>query len=77
VDAVNGLKALVLSKLAVPADTAIAVNEILCNDPGCPGIETVVLVMIPGQKTRALKVQKPLAEVTEADVAAMLAPPQE
>jgi hypothetical protein len=33
----------------------VKVSEIACNDPACPGLETVILVMRPGQKTRAYK----------------------
>ncbi|WP_154678250.1 hypothetical protein [Microvirga massiliensis] len=43
-------------------------NEIVCRDASCPGIETIILVMVPGQRTRACKISKPLEEVTEADV---------
>ena len=57
---------------AVP-DITIAVNEIVCLDPGCPGTETVILVMAPGRKTRAAKIAKPVDEVTEDDVAEALA----
>lgn len=48
-------------------------SEIDCADPGCPGLETVILLMPPGGKGRAVKVGKPMAEVTEQDVAAALA----
>ena len=58
---------------AVP-DATIAVNEIVCLDPGCPGTETVILIMHPGRKTRAAKIGKPVDEVTEADVVAALTP---
>ncbi len=63
-----------LARAAIPAapETAFAVNEIACNDPGCPGIETVILVMEPGRKTRAVKVARPLDEVTEQDIRAAL-----
>ncbi|MBM6594891.1 hypothetical protein [Microvirga pudoricolor] len=54
-------------RAALP-EASYAVNEIACTDPGCPGIETVILVMEPGRKTRAVKVQKPLDEVSEQDV---------
>jgi hypothetical protein len=57
---------------AVPEAT-VAVNEIVCLDPGCPGPETVILIMQPGRKTRAAKVGKPIDEVTEEDVAEALA----
>lgn len=65
---IERVKALARAALEASPDTAFAVNEIACNDPGCPGIETVILVMEPGVKTRAYKVTKPLSEVTEQDV---------
>lgn len=49
------------------------VNEILCPDPSCPGLETIILVMRAGRKTQAAKVEKPLAEVTRAEVETALA----
>ncbi|TCO10179.1 hypothetical protein EV666_11552 [Camelimonas lactis] len=49
-------------------ETRFSVNEIICRDPSCPGTETVILVMAPGAKTRALKIARPMAEVTEQDV---------
>jgi len=71
-EAVERVKDLARRALQPPAETAFAVNEIACNDPACPGIETVILVMEPGRKTRALKVAKPLDEVTEQDIGAAL-----
>ena len=66
--AVERVKELARSALQLSSDTAFAVNEIACNDPGCPGLETVILVMEPGRKTRALKVPKSLDEVVEQDI---------
>ena len=54
--------------------TVLTVSEIACADPSCPGDETVILIMEPGRKTCAVKVQLPLAEVTEEDVRAVLQP---
>ncbi|MFO1146947.1 MAG: hypothetical protein U1E62_01120 [Alsobacter sp.] len=34
---------------------SVAVNEIACTDPACPGLETVILVMRAGEKTAACK----------------------
>ncbi len=62
------IKAWTRAALDAADDTAFAVNEIACNDPGCPGVETVILVMQPGRRTRACKVQKALDDVTEQDV---------
>ncbi len=71
-EAIERVKAIARAALRVSPETALAVNEIACNDPGCPGIETVILVMEPGQKTRALKVKKPLDDVMEQDILAAL-----
>jgi hypothetical protein len=72
--AVDRVKDLARAALRVSPDTAFAVNEIACTDPGCPGIETVILVMEPGRKTRALKVAKPLDEVMDQDILKALDP---
>jgi hypothetical protein len=66
--AVQRVKDWTRSALQAAPDTAFAVNEIACTDPSCPGIETVILVMEPGVKTRAYKVAKALDEVTEQDI---------
>lgn len=73
-EGIERVKDLARSALRASPETAFAVNEIVCNDPGCPGLETVILVMEPGQKTRALKVQKTLDEITEQDIRAALDP---
>ena len=70
--AVERVKDLARAALSPPPGTAFAVNEIACNDPACPGIETVILVMEPGRKTRAVKVMKPLDGVTELDIRSAL-----
>ena len=72
-EAIARVKAWAIAILDEGAETTVAVNEIVCLDPGCPGTETVSLVMAPGRKTRAAKVGKPVDEVTEDDVAGALA----
>jgi hypothetical protein len=71
-EAVRRVKEWTRQGLGATPETAIVVNEIACNDPACPGVETVVLVMEPGRKTRAYKVQKPVDDVTEPDIARAL-----
>jgi hypothetical protein len=41
--------------LSLGEDDTVAVNEIACTDPACPGLETVILVMRKGEKTQAFK----------------------
>lgn len=62
------VKGFVFEALGRNPDIAISVSEIVCADPGCPGEETVILVMAPQRKTAACKVGKALALVTEDDV---------
>ncbi len=62
--------------LCLSDEATVAVNEIVCADPACPGLETVVLVMEPGRRTRALKIAKAAAEVTDEDLGAAAAAPQ-
>jgi len=70
----EALKTRLRERLALAPDDGLAVNEIACADPGCPaGIETVVLIMRRGERTRALKILKPMGEVEDADIAAALA----
>jgi len=62
------VKAYVFEALGRNPEVGISVSEIVCADPGCPGEETVILVMVPMKKTAACKVGKALALVTEDDV---------
>lgn len=62
------VKRMAFDALGASPDVAVVVNEIVCTDPGCPGTETVILIMEPGRKTRASKVAKPVDKVTEQDV---------
>jgi hypothetical protein len=71
-DASAQVKRQVRELLDLPENAVIAVNEILCADPACPGTETVILVMTPGEKTRAFKVQMGLAELTQEALAQAL-----
>jgi hypothetical protein len=70
--AAERLKRLVRNLLGLPEAAAVAVNEIICADPACPGTETVILVMKPGEKTRAYKLPMALAEVTDEALAGAL-----
>jgi hypothetical protein len=72
--AIQEVKRWAREALQTAPDTAFAVNEIACTDPSCPGVETVILVMTPGVKTRACKIRKALDEVTEQDVREALTP---
>lgn len=69
------IKAQVAEILALGPETTISVSEIDCGDVSCPGLETVILVMTPGARTRAYKIAGALGGVDEAAVRSALAMP--
>ena len=56
------------------ADTAtVLVTELRCTEPGCPPLETVIALLSADGPATQYKLHKAVAEVTEADVAALAA----
>ena len=75
-DAALELKVRVRTLINADDDTAVSVSvsERVCGDPGCGGTRTIVLMMHPGRATEAVKIDKPLEQVTQSDLADALAP---
>lgn len=71
--AAGRVKEAVIAALALSEADAVSVNEIACRDPGCPDVETVVLVMRAGRPTAAFKIRRPLDDVAASDIAALCA----
>lgn len=63
------VKGWVVTALGLGERDQVTVNEIECVDPACPGLETVILVMRSGEKTRALKFTGSLVTITQPMVA--------
>jgi hypothetical protein len=63
------LKARVQAAFSLSDADTVAINEIACPDPGCPDLETVILIMRAGHKTRAVKIAGPMVHVSDADLA--------
>jgi hypothetical protein len=61
------------AEAALPEGTAVSVSELACAEPGCPPVETVILVMAPGRPTRPVRLHRPAAGLREGDVLAALA----
>lgn len=67
------VRELTVSILALADDVVVKVNEINCVDPACPGQETIILIMVPGARTRALKIRAPVEEVDAASISSAVA----
>jgi len=70
--AADRIKMWVREALSLSDEVAVTVSEINCRDPGCPGVETAILVMVPDLPTRMIRIACPLAEVRLADLEAVL-----
>ena len=73
-DAALELKLYARTVISADDDTVISVSERDCGDPGCGGTRTIVLMMHPGRTTEAVKIDKPLEQVTQSDMSEALAP---
>jgi hypothetical protein len=54
--------------------TVVSISERDCGDPGCAGARTTLLIMHPGRSTEAVKIDKPLEQITRTDLSDALAP---
>lgn len=71
-DATERVKTLARALADLPAGTELTASEIVCLDPACPGTETVLLVMRPTQRTRAVKLAGPASAITEQQLRSAL-----
>jgi len=55
---------------SLPAETSVTVAELRCAEAGCPDVETVIGLLVPGA-ARKYKLLKPVAEVTREDIFAL------
>ncbi len=48
----------------------VMVNELACNEPGCPPIETVVALLRQGEPPWQVKVHKAVVDISDDDLLA-------
>jgi hypothetical protein len=53
---------------ALAGDASVVVSELRCSEPGCPPVETVVLVARQAGETFQIKLAMPAADVTFTDL---------
>ncbi len=58
----------VQTSLEFPPDAPIVIKEVPCVKPGCPPIETALMVFLKGEPPRLYKIQKTINDVTFDDV---------
>ena len=55
-------------------ETVVSISERDCGDPGCGGVRTIVLILHPRRPAEAVKIDKPLEQITQTDLFDALAP---
>jgi len=73
-DAALELKLYARTVISADDDTVISVSERDCGDPDCGGARTIVLIMHPRRPTEAVKIDKPLEQITQTELSDALAP---
>lgn len=70
IEATRRVKAWAREVLAVEPDTVVTVTELACSEAGCAPVETVIVLLPPGERARRASIHKALPDVTRDDVAA-------
>jgi transcriptional regulator of NAD metabolism len=56
------------AKYNLSDDDGLSISEIACSHPECGDAETAILIFKKGEKTRAVKILKPLSKVDLTDL---------
>jgi hypothetical protein len=60
------LKAQVADLLNLDSETTISFNQIQCREPGCPPVETAIIILT--QPTQQYKIHKAISDISTADL---------
>ena len=71
-NAVRKLKEQARTAINADDETIVTISERDCGDPGCGGVRTIVLIMHPTRPTEAVKIDKPLEQITQTDLSEAL-----
>ena len=67
-NAVRKLKEQARTAINADDETIVTISERDCGDPDCGGVRTIVLIMHPRRPTEAVKIDKPLEQITQTDL---------
>ncbi len=64
--ALHQLKAQIADLLQLDAETAISINQLQCKEPGCPPIETAIIIFT--QPAEQYNIHKAIGDITTTDL---------
>jgi hypothetical protein len=70
-EAAAALKVRVRQMLMLPEDAVVMITELRCTEPGCPPLETVIVVMADGE-SKQYKIHKAMVDLQDADLIQVL-----
>ena len=70
------LKAWVRELMRVDHSALLLVNELACEDPDCPDVETSIVLSLAPKEFLTFSIPKPAGEVTRADLVQALTQPR-
>ena len=66
--AIRAIKQMARGIFDAAEDDVIVVSELKCSEPGCPPLETVVVLLKAGAQPRQIKLHKAAVDVNEDDL---------
>jgi len=70
------LKSWVRELMRVDDSALVVINELACEDPDCPDVETSIVLSLAPKEYLTFSIPKPAAEVTRADLVQALTAPR-
>jgi hypothetical protein len=67
--ALRSIKDATRALLDAREDDVVVVTELTCSEPGCPPVETVIVLLREGRPTRQVKLHRSAVEVTSEHIA--------
>ncbi|NJL48240.1 MAG: hypothetical protein HC929_13115 [Leptolyngbyaceae cyanobacterium SM2_5_2] len=64
--ALQQLKAQIADLLKLDTETTISINQLQCREPGCPPVETAIIILT--HPAKQYKIHKAVGDITTADL---------
>lgn len=61
---------------ALPSETYVTITELQCTEPGCPPLETAIIIIDAPGKNRLYKVHSSIADIQFDDIAWLVREPK-
>lgn len=69
------VKSWVVNALGLGSDATVMVSELRCHEPGCPPLETVIVILSGADERREVRLHKGLAAIEQSEVEVLLGEP--